>query len=226
MGSKRYFITGTDTEVGKTTVTCAILESASSLGFTTLGIKPVASGCQLTPDGLRNSDALALQRASSIQLPYEQVNPVALLDSIAPDIAAKRMDVSLSRQALVRRCEKSLSYRADLTLIEGVGGWHVPLNKQETMADFVKALQLPVIMVVGMRLGCLNHAILTMQAIKAAGLACFGWVANCLDPSMHAMDENIATLKHWLQAPLLTSVNYNQLGASTFSEAIIRQLLE
>lgn len=222
---KRYFITGTDTEVGKTTITISLLQASRCLGFTTLGLKPLASGCQNTKAGLRNEDARRLQRESTIQLPYEQINPVSLQDSVAPDIAARRVGRLLCVNELVAGMQPALSSQADLTVIEGIGGWHVPLNRMETMADFVKVLNVPVIMIVGLRLGCLNHAILTAQAICASGLHLCGWVANCICPSTDAIDENIVTLTGCLDAPLLGVVQYQQDPMSIFTHSVIKWLL-
>lgn len=222
---QRYFITGTDTEVGKTTIAVAILKAGRRLGLTTIGLKPVASGCEATQAGLRNQDACCLQRESTVQLPYEQINPVALRDSAAPDIAAQRMGLSLCARDLILGCQQPLSRQADLVVIEGIGGWHVPLNSAETMADFVKALNVPVIMVVGIRLGCLNHAILTARAIQESGLNLFGWIANCICPTMDAAQENIATLQACLDAPLLSTVSYREDPVSSFTQGVIQQLL-
>lgn len=201
---KKYFITGTDTGIGKTNVTIALIDYCKSLGYTTLGIKPLASGCHQTSAGLRNDDALQLQQASSITLPYEQINPIALEPPIAPHLVAK--DLSVAK--LIASCGMSMPNNADVIFIEGVGGWLVPLNKKETMADFVKTLYLPVILVVGIRLGCLSHSLLTQQAILQQQVPFYGWIANCLDPDCIEQDAIIQTLTEQLHAPLLGVVGY------------------
>ncbi len=195
-----YFVAGTDTGVGKTRVAVALLYGARQRGLTTLGLKPVAAGCEVTAEGLHNEDALLLRAESSVALPYAQTNPVALEPPIAPHIAAARAGVSLSAGQLAAHCRPLLS-RAELTLVEGAGGWRVPLNDSETMADLALALQLPVILVVGIRLGCLNHALLSAEAIQRDGLTLAGWVANGVDPRVACADENIATLQTRLAAP-------------------------
>lgn len=206
---RSWFIAGTDTGVGKTHVACALLRAFSAQGKTTLGLKPVAAGCAETPEGLRNEDALALIEASTQRLPYAQVNPVALSAPLAPHIAArqdgKRMNAAqlagLMRGAMMQA-------RADVTLIEGAGGWRVPLNDRETLANLAGELKIPVILVVGLRLGCINHALLTAEAIHRDGLTIAGWVANTLDPEMPALQENVDTLRAALPAPLLGVVPF------------------
>ncbi|WP_250461606.1 dethiobiotin synthase [Microbulbifer litoralis] len=201
---KSYFVAGTDTEVGKTHVTAALLASAAQRGLTTAAVKPVASGCEETADGLRNADALLLQRAMTLELPYQQVNPIALEPAIAPHIAAmeagRRLDVS--RMAGV--CRGVMSAGADLVLIEGAGGWRTPLGPRTFLSQLPRELDIPVILVVGMQLGCINHALLTAEAVHRDGLALAGWVANFRSPvPMSRPDENLATLKTLLPAPLL-----------------------
>lgn len=202
MRKKAFFITGTDTDVGKTLVASGLLAAARAQGLTTVGLKPVAAGCEKTDAGLRNSDALLLQSVTSLPLVYEQINPVALGPAIAPHLAALREKRSLSADRLAGFCRSSL-HLADFTLVEGAGGWRVPLNSRETLADLVRILQLPVVLVVGMRLGCINHALLTADAIRYDGLSLVGWAANILDADMPALDENIETLKQRIAAPCL-----------------------
>lgn len=208
---KRFFITGTDTDAGKTFVTVLLLEALKARGVSTLALKPVAAGCEEQDGELRNDDALKLQAAMSVSLPYQQVNPIALKSAIAPHLAAEEEGrrLSVDRLAgLIRGAFMTSSTSADVTLIEGAGGWLVPLNERETLANLVSELQLPVILVVGVRLGCLNHALLTAQAIAAAGLPLAGWVANCIDPNAARIEENIHTLQSMLPAPCLGVVPY------------------
>ncbi len=201
---KAFFITGTDTDVGKTLIACSVLRQLRNAGFTTATLKPIAAGCEQTGQGLRNSDALALQRETTLDLTYAQVNPVALEPAIAPHIAAQHAGIKLEAAQLVHSCQQVLALEADYTIIEGAGGWSVPLNQTETLADVAVQLALPVILVVGLRLGCLNHALLTAAAIERSGLQLAAWVGNCcaVQP-MAALQENIATLKSLLTAPCL-----------------------
>lgn len=203
-----FFITGTDTDVGKTSIAAALLYAAREQGLSSVAIKPVASGCVSTPDGLRNSDALALQAQSSLKLSYAQVNPVAFAPAIAPHIAAQEACIELSVAKLQPAIEQVLAQQADFTVVEGAGGWYVPLSEHELLADLAKALQLPVILVVGVRLGCINHALLTAQAISQAGLPLAGWVANIIDPHMARLEQNLATLKQLMPAPCLGQVPF------------------
>lgn len=200
---KRFFITGTDTEIGKTTIAAGMLQAAQRAGLSTAAVKPVAAGCEDTPEGLRNDDALALLAQCHPPLEYREVNPVALKSAIAPHIAASEEGVALRSAALAQACEAVFALRRGLTLVEGAGGWLVPLSADETLADLAKRLKAPVILVVGMRLGCINHALLTASAIARDGLQLAGWVANGVDPQMSRPQENLATLKAMLPAPCL-----------------------
>lgn len=209
--TQHIFITGTDTNIGKTYVTTRLLQQLKQHGYTTIGLKPLSSDCSLNSEGkLRNEDALSLQQAASINLPYEAVNPFAFAPPIAPHIAAAAAGIILTVAQLNEKLKPALDHVADFCLIEGVGGWRMPLNQQETMADFVKLNNFPVILVVGLRLGCLNHSILTAQAILNDNVALMGWVANCIDPQMKFVNENIEMLEAWIKAPLLGRVGYNQ----------------
>ncbi|MES2624100.1 MAG: dethiobiotin synthase [Pseudomonadota bacterium] len=205
---KTFFITGTDTDAGKTLIACGLLKAASAAGYTTIGFKPVAAGAVDTGQGLRNSDALLLQAHSTIQLPYEQVNPVCFPQAIAPHIAAKLNDKRVRVERLAGFCQGVLLKRANLTLIEGAGGWRVPLNEREFLSDLAKQLKVPVILVVPMRLGCLNHALLTAEAITHDGLELAGWVANRMDPDMQCYEENRDTLNLLLDVPLLAEIPF------------------
>lgn len=200
---RRFFITGTDTEVGKTVVTCGLLQAFRNNGLSTLGLKPLAAGCEQIDGQWCNDDALRIQSAMTEKMSYQQINPIALQAAIAPHLAAELEGRSLSVDRLAGLVRGAMMTPADVTLIEGAGGWLVPLNARQTLADLVCALQLPVIMVVGIRLGCLNHAFLTAQAISAAGLPLVGWVANCVDAKADRVEENIDSLKQRIAAPCL-----------------------
>ena len=194
-----YFVTGTDTGVGKTLISCALLHAFAAQGKRVAGFKPVAAGGD---KDRHNDDAKALRAASSMQLSYGQVNPYCFHHAIAPHIAARHSGVRIELSRILTSY-RELAGQADEVIVEGVGGFLVPLNDKQTSADLAKQLDLPVIVVVGMRLGCLNHALLTASAIKACGLKLAGWVANVLDADMPALQENIAALEQRLAAPLL-----------------------
>ena len=204
MAKQTYFVTGTDTEVGKTVIACGLLQAANLQGLTTVGLKPIAAGCEYSDSGWRNDDALALQRAASIKLSYEQINPLALRDAVAPHIAAQRQQMQLSAPTLSQHCRQVLSqHEFDLAVIEGAGGWLVPLNTSETLADVAVDMRLDVILVVGIKLGCINHALLTAAAIENSGLKLAGWIANCREQNTFARDDNIRSLSERLSAPCL-----------------------
>ncbi|MCX7067069.1 MAG: dethiobiotin synthase [Methylococcales bacterium] len=202
-----YFITGTDTNVGKTWATLALMHTIKQQGKTVVGMKPVASGCTLHQGHLQNEDALLLQAHGSIQVDYELVNPYAYLQPVSPHIAGIDNPVNLDK---VLANFTSLKALADIVLVEGVGGWYAPINDQQAVSDLAQCLALPVILIVGIRLGCINHARLTYEAILASGLACAGWLALCNDPTMLKRDENIATLKKLLNTPLLGVLPYQE----------------
>ncbi len=201
--SKTYFVTGTDTEVGKTAISCALLAAAAERGLRTAAVKPVAAGCD--SEG-RNEDALQLLEVMTEQLDYEQVNPVALTEAIAPHIAAEHEGRHLQASRLAGLCRGVMLGGADLVLVEGAGGWRVPLGPRETLADLAVQLQAEVILVVGMRLGCINHALLTAEAVQRDGLRLAGWVANQPGERMNCHSENLDTLRHLLPAPCLGEV--------------------
>ena len=194
-----YFITGTDTGVGKTLISCALLRAFAAQGKRVAGLKPVAAGCD--EDG-HNDDAKALRAASSIQLAYGQVNPYCFRHAIAPHIAACRSGVRIELSRILA-AYRGLAVQADQVIVEGAGGFCVPLNDRQGSADLAKELDLPVIVVVGMRLGCINHALLTLRAIADYRLECAGWVANVLEEKMPALQENIEALREHIAAPLL-----------------------
>ncbi len=200
---KRFFVTGTDTEVGKTFSTAAILASLAGKGYRVAGLKPVAAGADARQGSKPcNSDALTLMHNASLELPYEVVNPVLLEAAMAPHIAAEREGRSLSVSRLQGFIQGALTRDYDYVFIEGAGGWLVPLNSRETLADLAATLGIPVVLVVGMRLGCLNHALLTAESIRQRGLELAGWVANAgIDPGFGELEENVNTLKARLGAP-------------------------
>ncbi|PRY71961.1 dethiobiotin synthase [Halomonas ventosae] len=206
-----YFITGTDTDAGKTLVTSGLLALARRRGLTTLGLKPVASGCEATLEGLRNADALALQAQCHPAVDYVTVNPVAFAPAIAPHLAARRAGIRLALDDLVDQARPLLAEQRDLTLVEGAGGWRVPLNEHEDLSGLAVQLGLPVLLVVGLRLGCISHARLTGEAIRADGLRLAGWVGSLVEPELSfdaAADDtlyrdNLATLAATLPAPCL-----------------------
>ncbi|MBU2985415.1 dethiobiotin synthase [Saccharophagus degradans] len=205
---KKFFVTGTDTDIGKTFISTALILKANAQGLRTMGLKPIAAGCEATAEGLRNEDALQLQQASSQKMPYAQVNPIALKAAVAPHIAAQMEEKRLSVERTMGFVRGSLVMPSDLCLVEGAGGWRVPLNTSETLANLPKALNLPVILVVGIRLGCINHALLTVEAIVRDGLQVAGWVANIVDPNTAALEENIDTLRTLLPGACLGVVPF------------------
>ncbi len=198
-----FFVTGTDTEVGKTFISQGLLRALSSHGLNTVGFKPIAAGCERTPEGLRNEDALALQAASSMPVAYEEVNPIALEPPIAPHVAAAELDIVITPEQVSEGYQHLLAKKPDALLVEGAGGWRLPLGNGRYLSEFAQAENLPVVLVVGMRLGCLNHAILTAEAIANDGLMLLGWVANTVDEQMPYFEQNLATLKAALPAPCL-----------------------
>jgi dethiobiotin synthetase len=200
---KTWFVTGTDTEVGKTAVSCGLLAAAAREGLRTAAVKPVAAGCDASG---HNEDALQLMAAMTADLDYQQVNPVALDAAIAPHIAAAQEGRRLQVSQLAGMCRGVTSAGYDFVLVEGAGGWRVPVNSRETLADLAVELRTAVILVVGMRLGCINHALLTAEAVRQDGLTLAGWVANQPGPEMNCHRENLDTLCQLLPAPLLGEI--------------------
>jgi dethiobiotin synthetase len=196
------FVTGTDTDCGKTVVAGGLLRVLSEAGRRAAGFKPVAAGAQPTPLGLRNEDALALQAESVAGIAYEDVNPLCYAPAIAPHIAAAESGRPI-RFAVIREAHDRLAARVDSVVAEGAGGWRVPLGDDGDMADLAALLGYPVVLVVGLRLGCLNHALLSADSIRSRGLRLLGWVGSALDPGMARRDENLATLRETLPAPCL-----------------------
>ncbi|HEN8711991.1 MULTISPECIES: dethiobiotin synthase [Pseudomonas] len=225
--SQAYFIAGTDTDVGKTTIAAGLLHAARLQGLSTLGAKPVASGCTVTTKGLRNADAQALIDESTLKLPYEAINPFAFEPAIAPHVAAREAGVTLEVPALLQAMRHVLDQGADFTLVEGAGGWRVPLSGHANLSDLAIALKLPVILVVGVRLGCINHALLSAEAIARDGLQLAGWVANVIDPRTSRLEENLASLAERLPAPCLGRVpKLKQATADAVAEHLQLDLLD
>ncbi|WP_426662172.1 dethiobiotin synthase [Rhodanobacter aciditrophus] len=198
----RVFIAGTDTGIGKTHASCALLHALRAAGRDAVGMKPVASGCEETPEGLRNEDALALQAAGPAGVAYAAINPVSLRAPLSPHLAAAREGVTITLPPL-RAAFDALRAAHDMVVVEGVGGWRVPLAPGLFASDIAKAWELPVVFVVGLRLGCLSHSLLSAEAILADGCRLAGWIGNRIDPAMLAVDENVATLRELLPAPCL-----------------------
>jgi dethiobiotin synthetase len=202
-----FFVTGTDTGVGKTLVCCALLYGFAALGKSVIGMKPVAAGAIRSADGLVNDDVALLRAASNVEAPPQLVNPYCFEPPIAPHLAAEQAGAAIDF-ATIANAYQQLAAVADIVIVEGIGGFCVPLNHNEDSADLAQRLGLPVILVIGLRLGCLNHALLTAQAIRAKGLQLAGWIANCIDPALAAADENVAALAERLVAPLLGKVKF------------------
>ena len=206
-GFHGYFITGTDTEIGKTRVSLGLVAGLQAHGLMVAGMKPVASGCDLTKKGPRNDDACLLREQASHNFDYTLVNPYAFAPPVAPHIAAELTGITIRIDIIIEAYQRLLE-KADCVIVEGIGGWRVPLNNEQTLADLVRALGLPVILVVGLRLGCINHALVSAEAIEADGIELHGWVANQIEPCYENIEASIATLKRQLTAPLLGQVPY------------------
>lgn len=202
-----FFITGTDTGVGKTLVSSALVHHFAQSGWRAAGMKPVAAGCERMGADLLSEDVVSLRAASNVDLAPEVINPYAFEPPLAPHIAAEAEGVRIELN-IVHDAFKKAADAVDILVVEGVGGFRVPLNDQEDTADLASRLGLPVILVVGMRLGCLSHALLTAESIAAHGLKLAGWVANCIDPAMAAQKENLSTLLERIPAPCLGIVPY------------------
>ena len=203
------FVTGTDTGIGKSVASAALLHAWRARGLRAVGMKPVASGCERSAQGLRNEDALALQAASDPMPRYEDVNPFALEHPLAPELAAADAGVTLALPPILSAYAR-LRATADVVVVEGVGGWMAPLTAQLDQQALARALQLPVVLVVGLRLGCINHARLTARAIQADGLRLAGWIANDVDPEMARPDDNFAILQRVVPAPCWGRLPYSE----------------
>jgi dethiobiotin synthetase len=207
--SQGIFITGTDTGVGKSLVACALIEKFKASGLKVVGMKPVASGSSINNEGLRNEDALALQSAANIHAEYALINPYCFAPAIAPHLAARAAGVTINLDQLKNNYQQ-LASQADVTVVEGAGGWKVPLETGY-LSDFPELLKMAVVLVVGMRLGCLNHALLTAQVIEQGGKCTLvGWVGNVIDPIFSPLDANLDLLKHRLAAPCLGVIPHLQ----------------
>lgn len=205
---KGFFITGTDTGVGKTIVSLYLMRHLKKSGRQVACMKPVSAGCEMIGNGLRNDDALRLQAESTVELPYEWINPYAFEPPIAPHIAAEHAGVKIDKEFVKKNYDK-IAAKSEFTIVEGAGGWLVPINDKESMADIAIALGLPVILVVGMRLGCLNHALLTANSIEQSGLEFAGWIANQIDPGMLNQEDNMQSLKQRISTPLLGNLEHS-----------------
>jgi dethiobiotin synthetase len=200
MSKKSYFITGTDTGAGKTWSTAALMHHFKMKGSTVMGMKPVASGCEEISGQLRNEDALLLQALASVPVPYELINPYAFKEPVAPHLAANGQIIDID---LIHAAYKNLQTLVDVVLVEGAGGWLVPLGRDQDWSDVVMRLNIPVIIVVALKLGCINHARLTHKVIANAGIPCAGWIAACVDETMLRPEETLQTLFSLIDAPLL-----------------------
>jgi dethiobiotin synthetase len=219
MTTKSFFVLGTDTHVGKTTVAVSLLSALKASGYSTVALKPVSSGAQATKNGWRNEDALSLQRAATIHLPYEQVNPFCFAVATAPHIAAAQQACKLSVTKVAQAC-RPLHDAVDYRVIEGVGGALVPLNERETMLDLVQVLGFPVVLVVGLRLGCLNHALLTYESLRTRNIPIAACVCNQIDPAMSFHEENCSILSQYIQTPFFTFVPYVKEKTGQFKLSI------
>ena len=221
------YVTGTDTGIGKTLASCALLHALRARGLRAVGMKPLASGCQATPEGLRNEDALALQAASDPVPAYADLNPYALPEPLAPELAARDAGIEVTLAPMLA-AHARLATRADVVVVEGVGGWAAPLAPDLEQADLVRALQLPVVLVVGLRLGCLNHAYLSARAIAADGCRLVGWIGSAVDPDMQRRNDNLTLLERRLAAPCLGWIPWlpQADGAAAAPSIALGRLLE
>jgi dethiobiotin synthetase len=199
MSARGYFVTGTDTGVGKTRIAVALIHALRAQGLRVAAMKPVAAG---NAPGELNEDVVALSQAANVDADLRDVNPYAFAEPIAPHIAAKRAGVRIELE-IIATAYLRLAAAADVVVVEGAGGWRVPLNEHEDMADLARRLGLPVVLVVGLRLGCLNHALLTAESVASRRLPWAGWVGNHIDPAMPYAAENVATLHARLPGPCL-----------------------
>lgn len=225
---RQYFITGTDTDVGKTVASTALVNAFAASGSKVAGHKPISAGCELVSIGdqavgLRNEDAQLLMAQANVDLPYDVVNPYAFKEPIAPHIAALRTQHEIQMSVLLENYADLANYDLDVLISEGAGGWMLPINGRHTLPDVIKQLDIDIIMVVGMRLGCLNHALLTQQAILSSGLNIVGWIANAPE-TQPFFDENLATLTARISAPLLGVIPHVQDATSAASHLDISLL--
>lgn len=202
VASKGVFVTGTDTEIGKTVVSSVLVRQLAAAGYKAVGMKPIASGCDIVEDGWFNEDVDALKRAANVELDDALINRYHFEPAIAPHIAAEQANQQIDLDSIVKDYHKC-SQHADFVVVEGVGGWQVPLNNEFSVADLAARLDLPIILIVGIRLGCINHALLTVESIHSKGLSLAGWVANCCVAGVDCVDENVATLQSRIAEPML-----------------------
>ncbi|GAA0853308.1 dethiobiotin synthase [Aliiglaciecola litoralis] len=224
--TQSLFITATDTDAGKTLIAQSILRLANAKGKTTLGYKPISAGCQQTANGLRNEDAEILQQQATLSVAYEQVNPIAFVDPVAPHLAAQKCGETIELSQIQRGYQSLFELGADLLVVEGAGGWRLPLGQGMFLSDFVRDAQIPVVLVVGLKLGCLNHALLTYQALLHDGVNVVGWIANQIDPDMLYLQSNIDALHDLIGVPCLGVVPYLKSSQSPDSYININMLFE
>ncbi|MDP3743667.1 MAG: dethiobiotin synthase [Methylotenera sp.] len=213
--TQSYFVVGTDTNVGKTYVASRLVQHFARLGLTVIGMKPIASGCEPSEQGeLQNEDVIALSNASNVTAPKNLINPYHFVPAIAPHIAAEQAAIVISLDTIAHAYQQ-LTTLAEVVVVEGAGGFFVPLNQTQTLADLAVGLNVPIILVVGIRLGCINHALLTVEAIKTRGLTLAGWVANEIDPNSRTFAENLTSLQQRIAAPCLSVVRWQ--GEANFN---------
>lgn len=219
-----FFITGTDTDVGKTFIACGLLEAFNQKKLKTIGYKPISAGCERVNDELENQDARYLLASSSIALTLAEVNPVAFEPPIAPHIAATKVRSVIKPQDIVTGWHHLAEKSPDVLLTEGAGGWELPINQSQTLPDVLSQIPCEIVLVVGLRLGCLNHALLTANAIKNSGFKLCGWIANHLSEDMPVVEDNIDTLNAMIDAPLLGIVPY--MASAAESQNLPKQVSE
>ena len=218
MSRRGLFVTGTDTGVGKTVIACALVRSFAARGERVGVMKPIASGAVRTPDGLRNEDALALLAAANVPLAYGRVNPYCFEPPISPHIAAEEANIEIDMSKIAAE-HAAIGAISDRVIVEGAGGWFAPIGARDSMADLARTLAVPALLVVGLRLGCLNHAELTRRAIDASRVPFAGWIANALESPMERETENLATLERRLGEPPLAVVRFAPAGEATLTLA-------
>lgn len=213
--AQSYFVIGTDTNVGKTYVASRLVQHFAQLGLKAIGMKPIASGCEPGEQGeLQNEDVIALSNASNVAAPKNLINPYHFVPAIAPHIAAEQAAIVISLDTIAHAYQQ-LTTLAEVVVVEGAGGFFVPLNQTQTLADLAVQINIPIILVVGIRLGCINHALLTVEAIKTRGLTLAGWVANEIDPNSRTFAENLTSLQQRIAAPCLSVIRWQ--GAANFN---------
>lgn len=218
------FVTGTDTGVGKTIVALALIDGLKEAGLRVAGMKPIATGCVRTAEGLKNEDGLALLERSSVPLAYASVNPYAFEPPVAPHLAATTVDTEISLGA-VNDVYRQLLQQVDCVVVEGIGGWRVPLNHQAFVSTLVRYLGLPALLVVGVRLGCINHALLTVEAIERDEVKMLGWVANQVDVDYRYVEATVTSLERFIEAPLLGMIPYLRPGEENTVPALLGEVV-